>query len=196
MLEEAEWEQDGDSLEREMVLQGLETLRVYRPRLLIHNEQNLGQRFIGSAILHYLEGYHIQSLDVATLLGQTGGTLETAIVQMFVEAKRHQPSVLYIPSILDWAAIMPDTAKITFSALLDSLTPTEPVLVLALLEGKVEDIPPQIRQWFGVASENLYQLPWPDEVCLTASVASKPRADVAPFVCTSGSTHSFLRKRL
>lgn len=48
-----------------------ETLRVYRPRLLIHGQKGLGQRFYGAALLHHLEGYHVQNLDIATLLGQS-----------------------------------------------------------------------------------------------------------------------------
>jgi len=48
-----------------------ETLRVYRPRLLLHGLKGMGQRFFGAALLHHLEGYHVQNLDIATLLGQS-----------------------------------------------------------------------------------------------------------------------------
>ena len=48
-----------------------ETLRVYRPRLLIHGKKGLGQRFYGAALLHHLEGFHVQNMDIATLLGQS-----------------------------------------------------------------------------------------------------------------------------
>lgn len=41
--------------------------------MVLHGQSNLGQRFIGAALLHHLEGYHVQSLDLATLLGQSSG---------------------------------------------------------------------------------------------------------------------------
>lgn len=50
-----------------------ETLRVYRPRLLIHGQRHMGQRLLGSALLHHLEGYHVQSLDIGNLLGNSDG---------------------------------------------------------------------------------------------------------------------------
>lgn len=88
------------------------------------------------------------------------------LVQMFIEAKRHQPSVLFIPSLLEWASVMTDTAKATFGALLDSLTPSEPVLVLALLKGDVADIPADIKEWFGFMGGNYIELFFPDKVSL------------------------------
>lgn len=49
----------------------METLRVYRPRLVVHGQPGMGQGYIGAAALHYLEGYHIQNLDLGTLLGDS-----------------------------------------------------------------------------------------------------------------------------
>jgi hypothetical protein len=49
----------------------METLRVYRPRLVVHGQPGMGQGYIGAAALHYLEGYHIQNLDLGTLMGDS-----------------------------------------------------------------------------------------------------------------------------
>src|SRR5687768_2473960 len=65
-LEEAEFEDEGGeegALEREMLSQSMQTLRVYRPRVVIHGPVGMGQGYIGAAALHHLEGYHIQSLE-------------------------------------------------------------------------------------------------------------------------------------
>ena len=92
-LEEAEWEDEEDdegALEREILMQSqcflycsvfvscaeeklvgfleMETLRVYRPRVVLHGDPGLGQSYIGSAALHHLEGFHIQTLDLGTLM--------------------------------------------------------------------------------------------------------------------------------
>ncbi len=89
-LEEAEWEDDGEdgALHREIMMQcqsicffslpdefigvyyiAMETLRVYRPRIVLHGPSGMGQGYIGAAALHHLEGFHIQSLDLGNLMG-------------------------------------------------------------------------------------------------------------------------------
>ena len=90
-LEEAEFEDVGGeagALEREMLMQGMyrhqpiksrltafvlamRTLRVYRPRVVIHGPLGMGQTYIGSAALHHLEGHHIQSLELGTLMSDS-----------------------------------------------------------------------------------------------------------------------------
>lgn len=49
----------------------METLRVYRPRVVLHGESGMGQGYIGAAALHHLEGYHIQTLDLGSLMGDS-----------------------------------------------------------------------------------------------------------------------------
>jgi len=50
-------------------MQTFENLRIFRPRLLIAGRSGMGQNFLGAAILQHLEGFHVQSLDLATLVG-------------------------------------------------------------------------------------------------------------------------------
>ena len=70
MLAEAEFEPLGDGgFDQERLMQTFETLRVFRPRMLIAGREGSGQNFIGAAILQHLEGFHVQSLDLATLVG-------------------------------------------------------------------------------------------------------------------------------
>ncbi|KAJ9097629.1 hypothetical protein QFC21_004665 [Naganishia friedmannii] len=163
ILEEAEFEQDDNdgSFGREILERSFETLRVYRPRLLIHGQRHMGQRLLGSALLHHLEGYHVQSLDIGNLLGNSDGSVENILTRTFVEAKRHQPSVLYIPSILEWSRVLPESAKATFAALIESLTPSEPVLILALHDGSVEDLVKEddrVRSWFGYSGDHYVEI--------------------------------------
>jgi hypothetical protein len=90
-LEEAEFEDEGGedgAFDREMFSQctfdislflcaltygllAMQTLRVYRPRLLIHGSEGMGQNYVGAAALHHLEGYHVQTLELGTLLGDS-----------------------------------------------------------------------------------------------------------------------------
>ena len=72
-LEEAEWEDEGSegALERELMMQSMETLRIYRPRVVLHGSVGMGHGYVAAAALHHLEGYHIQSLDLGALMSDS-----------------------------------------------------------------------------------------------------------------------------
>ena len=146
----------------------LETQRVNRPRLLLYGPPGTGQRIVGAAALHYLEGFHIQSFDLSTLIGDSGRTVEAAIVQLFVEAKRHAPSVIYIPSLAAWCSALPETARTLVADSLESLDPTEPILLFAVHSGTFKQLPRDVRKWFGKLDINRVALSPPDEAKRTA----------------------------
>jgi len=118
----------------------------------------MGQAYIGAATLHHLEGYHVQSLELGTLLGDSTRSIEAAIVQLFVEAKRHQPSVIYIPSLLGWCAAVPETSRSTVRAMLETLLPTDPILLLAVVDGPFSALPKDVKMWFGPSKDNRVHL--------------------------------------
>lgn len=80
--------------------------------------------------------------------------MEAAIVQLFVEAKRHQPSIVYIPSLIGWCAAVSEASRSTVRAMLDTLAPTDPVLLLAVVDGPFMSLPRDVRAWFGPACDN------------------------------------------
>ena len=114
----------------------------------------MGQSYVGAAILHHLEGFHVQSLDLATLVSDSGRTMEAACVQLFVEAKRHKPSILFIPSLLTWVQTVNDTVRMTIKGLLEGLEPSDPILLLAVVDGPLSDLPSDVRAWFGFGKGN------------------------------------------
>lgn len=71
-LEEAMYEPYDDAdhgFGREAMHQEFERSRIFRPRLLICGVPGMGQNYLASAILHHLEGVHVQTMDLAALLG-------------------------------------------------------------------------------------------------------------------------------
>ncbi len=48
-----------------------EALRIYKPRMLICGQEGMGQNAIAAAVLHHLEGYHVQSMDLGTLVSDS-----------------------------------------------------------------------------------------------------------------------------
>jgi SpoVK/Ycf46/Vps4 family AAA+-type ATPase len=143
----------------------------------------MGQAWLGPAILHHLEGFHVQSLDLGTLMGDSARTIEAGLVQLFVEAKRHQPSVIFIPSLIQWSAAISDTARSTLKALLDGVPASDPILILALVDGELRDLPRDVRGWFGLGKVNRLSLENPSTV--------RP-----PFLCAARDTRSRMEEKL
>ena len=81
-------------------------------------------------------------------------TAEAACAQIFTEAKRHKPSILYIPSIVRWSRSVGDSAKDVIGGLLDELDPSDPILLLAVAEAPFSEIDPEVKSWFGHLRNN------------------------------------------
>ncbi|TKY88984.1 hypothetical protein EX895_002225 [Sporisorium graminicola] len=148
---------------REMLLQSFEAQRVYRPRMLVHGAAGMGQGAVGAALLQHLEGYHVQSLDIGTLLGDSARTPEAATIQLFVEAKRHKPSVLYIPGLIHWSLSVSESVKTTFKALLDGLTDADPVMLLGIAEAPLDELDDEVHSWFNFLDDDVVEIPQPNE---------------------------------
>lgn len=100
---------------------------------------------------------------------------EAAIVQQFEEVKRHKPSIIYIPNVDLWYRTLGDSAVRTFTGLLRGLAPTEPVLLLGVMEEGFKDDDEEtkdfnaktekrmLRDLFGYSATNQFNLERPDK---------------------------------
>jgi SpoVK/Ycf46/Vps4 family AAA+-type ATPase len=166
-LEEAEYDdrEDEKGFEREATMRNFESSRIFRPRLLISGLQGMGQQYLGAALLNKLEGLHVQSFDLPTILEDPSRTPEAAITQLFTEVRRHKPSVIYIPSVDVWYQTLPSTAIKTFKLLLRSVGANEPIMLLGILELWDEDERPDkqmMADLFGFSQNNEYLLQRPE----------------------------------
>ncbi|KAL5117649.1 TAT-binding protein-like protein 7, AAA ATPase [Pleosporales sp. CAS-2024a] len=166
-LEEAEYDDRDDEkgFEREATMRNFESSRIFRPRLLISGLVGMGQQYLGAALLSKVEGLHVQSFDLATILEDPTRTPEAAITQLFTEVRRHKPSVIYIPSVDVWYETLPPTAIKTFKLLLRSIGAKEPIMLLGIMElfGKHERPDKQMMMdLFGFSQNNEYQLQRPE----------------------------------
>ncbi|CAK7568175.1 MAG: TAT-binding protein-like protein 7, AAA ATPase [Sporothrix epigloea] len=163
-LEEAMFEpfQDADhGFGRENMTQEFERSRTFRPRLLLTGTGGMGQSYLAAAILHHFEGVHIQSFDLPILLGD-GRPLEQVIVGLFVEVKRHKPAVLYIPNVDSWYHSLPASAYMTFTTMLKTIPPNDPILVLGTCECERDEIPENVlRDLFSYSTKNRFALQKP-----------------------------------
>lgn len=154
-------------LSKHDLLKKFESSRVFKPRLLISGRPGMGQKYFGSAILNYLEGFQVQSLDLGTIFSESGRTPEATIIQMFLEARRNQPSILFIPTLEIWLRSVPESAKSTLEGLLRSLSSSERVLLLGLCEvdednEEDDELKYELARFFGLGNLNNFTIKIPD----------------------------------
>ncbi|OWP03398.1 hypothetical protein B2J93_7416 [Marssonina coronariae] len=164
-LQEAMFEQYEDEdhgFGRETLQQEFEKSRVFRPRLLIAGEPGMGQSYLGGGILNHFEGLHVQSFDLPTIYSDSARSPEAAIVQLFAEVKRHKPSVIYLPGVDTWYHTVGPAVITTFLGLLRAIPPTDPVLVLGIMDNTIEKVSPEmLRDLFGFSKKNRFVIERP-----------------------------------
>ena len=79
--------------------------------------------------------------------------------------RQHKPSVIFIPNVDTWYRSLGGTAVTTFLSLLRSLLPTDPVLLLGILESESTRVNQKmLRDLFGFSRRNQFELNRADEV--------------------------------
>uniref|UniRef100_A0A669CDZ3 ATPase family AAA domain-containing protein 2 n=1 Tax=Oreochromis niloticus TaxID=8128 RepID=A0A669CDZ3_ORENI len=121
----------------------------YRPRLLLAGAPSSGQSsHLAPALLHHLDKLPVHRLDLPTLYSVSAKTPEESCAQVFREARRSVPSVVYMPHISEWWDTVSDTVKSTFLTLLQDVPSFCPVLVLATAETHYSKLSDEVRSIF------------------------------------------------
>ncbi|KAK6338117.1 hypothetical protein TWF696_001588 [Orbilia brochopaga] len=166
-LQEAEYEPYTDAdggFGREKMLKDFESTRVFKPRILIHGQQGMGQGYLGAALLHQFEGMHIQTVNLPILMGDPAKNAEATLIQLFVELRRHKPSVLYIPDLENWFSAVSNDVLMTFLHLVSSIGSSERILLLGMTSAEIEEINATIiRDLFGYSRKCRIGIQKPDE---------------------------------
>lgn len=160
--------------------------------MLVYGPEGMGQQLIGQALLHKFERLHVQNFDLSVLfsdsarvslrawpiadISESFQSPQAAVVQLFTEARRHKPSVIFIPDIEIWyQTVEPSVIKL-FLGLLQSLPPNEPILLLATLKLEKDQASPDpelLRGLFGFSSKSQFRLVRPNEVRENAASCRK-----------------------
>ncbi|KAK6511140.1 hypothetical protein TWF481_000062 [Arthrobotrys musiformis] len=152
-LQEAEYEPYTDAdggFGREKMLKDFENTRVFKPRLLVHGPQGMGQGYLGAALLHQFEGVHVQTVNLPVLMGDPAKNAEATLIQIFTELRRHKPSVLYIPDLENWFQAVSNDVLMTFLHLVGSIGSSERILIVGVTSAEISDISATIvRDLFG-----------------------------------------------
>ncbi|KAK6540508.1 hypothetical protein TWF694_009298 [Orbilia ellipsospora] len=166
-LQEAEYEPYTDAdggFGREKMLKDFESTRVFKPRILIHGQQGMGQGYLGAALLHQFEGIHVQTVNLPILMGDPAKNAEATLIQLFTELRRHKPSVLYIPDLENWFSAVSHDVLMTFMHLIGSIGSSERILLVGMTSVELDDINVTvIRDIFGYSRKCRISILKPDE---------------------------------
>ncbi|XP_037606730.1 ATPase family AAA domain-containing protein 2B isoform X2 [Sebastes umbrosus] len=121
----------------------------YRPRLMLAGPPGSGQSsHLAPALLHHLDKLPVHRLDLPTLYSISAKTPEESCAQVFREARRSVPSVVFMPHISEWWETVSDTVKSTFLTLLQDVPSFSPVLILATAETHYSQLSDEVRSMF------------------------------------------------
>ncbi|XP_040899672.1 ATPase family AAA domain-containing protein 2-like isoform X2 [Toxotes jaculatrix] len=134
----------------------------YRPRLLLEGRPGSGQSsYLAPAVLHALEKFTVYTLDMAVLFGASATAPEETCAQIFVEAKRTSPSILYIPHIGQWWETVGPALRATFLSLLSSIPAFSPILLLATCNLRYDQLSIEVQELFRVEYGEVFHVQVP-----------------------------------
>ncbi|SGZ38559.1 uncharacterized protein HGUI_00759 [Hanseniaspora guilliermondii] len=115
-----------NSLSNLEFIKSLNDSRFNKPLMFI---EGTGSDYIASSILHRMDNVNIQSLDISSLFADLGKSMDQAIITAFNEAKRRQPSILYVPNADTWAECI-SNCQLIFKSMMQSIQASDKVMVL------------------------------------------------------------------
>ncbi|XP_027142397.1 ATPase family AAA domain-containing protein 2-like isoform X1 [Larimichthys crocea] len=137
----------------------------YRPRMLLAGRPGAGQTsHLAPAVLHTLERFTVHSLDSAVLFGVSCTSPEETCAQVFCEAKRTSPSILYIPHIQQWWETAGASLRASFFSLLSSIPSFSPILLLATCSVSHQHLDPEIQSLFREEYGEVYTISVPTQL--------------------------------
>ncbi|CAH0551689.1 unnamed protein product [Brassicogethes aeneus] len=130
--------------------------------LITGNGSEHGQTcYLAPALIYQMEHIHTYLLDLATLYQETGRSAEEACIQIFNEARRNVPSIVYIPSINRWWELVSETVRAILIMQLSKLEPNIPILFLATSEEIYGDLPEEVQNIFSVYRKEVHRVEVP-----------------------------------
>lgn len=136
----------------------------YRPRLLLSGERDSGQTsYLAPALLHSLEKFAVHRLDLPALYSVSAKTPEESCAQIFREARRTLPSIVYMPHIGDWWESVSETVRATFLTLLQDIPSFSPIFLLSTSETMYSELPEEVKCIFKIQYEEVFYIQRPSE---------------------------------
>ncbi|XP_058809899.1 ATPase family AAA domain-containing protein 2-like [Phymastichus coffea] len=136
------------------------TKGTHRPRILITSGNMAKNQApqLAKAVIYHMEHLPVHSLNVSTLFAESARSPEETCVQVFNEASRNVPSIIYISSIDQWWPLVPETVKAVFLCRVAALDPSLPILILSTTEATYEELPDQLKNLFSTLRGEVFSI--------------------------------------
>lgn len=135
---------------------------VFRPRMLVCGPAGQGQSVhLAPAALHLMEHLPVHILNSSTLFAASAKMPEEACANVFHEAKRTAPSIIFMPFINELWHVVTDSMRVTFLTLVRSMNPSTPVLIMATSETCYKDLEEQLVQLFSQSGGEVFEVTGP-----------------------------------
>lgn len=91
-----------------------------------------------------MEHIHAYLLDITVLYQETGRSAEEACIQVFNEARRNIPSIIYIPTLDKWWELVTEAVRVILISQMSQLNPNTPILLLATADKLYKELPDEV----------------------------------------------------
>ncbi|KAM7334892.1 hypothetical protein ACRRTK_005369 [Alexandromys fortis] len=109
------------------------------------------------------ERFSVHRLDLPALYSVSAKTPEESCAQIFREARRTVPSVVYMPHIGDWWEAVSETVRATFLTLLQDIPSFSPIFLLSTSETMYSELPEEVKCIFRIQYEEVLYIQRPIE---------------------------------
>ncbi|XP_044745978.1 ATPase family AAA domain-containing protein 2 isoform X2 [Coccinella septempunctata] len=130
--------------------------------LLVGNGSEHGQtQHLGPALIYRMEHIQCYTLDLATLYRESTRSPEEVTIQIFTEAKRNLPSLIYLPSINKFWDLVSDATKAILLDEISQLGPNLPILFLCTAETSFDELPDNVKRLFSTYRNEVFEISTP-----------------------------------
>eukprot|EP00111_Clytia_hemisphaerica_P018767 TCONS_00055493-protein len=136
----------------------------HRPRILLAGTNGNGQTaYIAPSLLYAMEHLSTHMIDLPALFGTSTRTPEEAVAQLFREARRTAPSILYLPHLESWWSSINDTTRASFMTLLYDLPSHVPVLLVSTCDSPYETLSEELQDLFSTSHNEVLMVSSPTD---------------------------------
>ncbi|XP_046385794.1 ATPase family AAA domain-containing protein 2-like isoform X2 [Ischnura elegans] len=148
-----------DDPENELKLMSAKQASQHPSRFILVGDHLQGQTtLLAPALLHSIDHMRFYVLDICTLYEECGRSPEEAVIQVFREAQRNLPSIIYMPNIERWWNLVPETVHAVFLSRLHHLEPGSRLLLLATADKRFDLLPTGVSNLFSRYRGEVYTM--------------------------------------
>ena len=132
-----------------------ESMRIDCGEFLNHTEQILLHFLKQLLIFPCSDKYQLTSNISKFGRSSAPNAIPLCFLQIFREARRVAPSIIYLPHVDSLWSTTTDTLKATFLSLVNDLPPNLPLLLFATCDLPISKIPPDLSMLFSLSCEQV-----------------------------------------